>query len=291
MFAYDERGERATRDIVSRAIEDRIRKGRARRTAASGSRWAHLGPDNVRRELQGHGRALRRLRLRPRRRPGRGGADRALHDGRRRVRRRLRDTDARGSSPPARTPAACTARTGSAATASRTRPCSAGSPATPWRRSCGRIGAHADPDPAAIEAALERVEAPFRRRRRRPQRDPRAPLRRDVGRCRHPAHGRRPARAASPLSTSSIAPSTATGVADGDRAFNLTWHDWLNLKNLVLVSRSRSPPRRSRARIRAAPISARISPRRASSRRRATRWRGSTEGASRSRPSRCISRA
>ncbi len=27
------------------------------------------------------------------------------------------------------------------------------------------------------------------------------------------------------------------GVADGDRAFNLTWHDWLNLKNLIQVSR------------------------------------------------------
>ena len=30
----------------------------------------------------------------------------------------------------------------------------------------------------------------------------------------------------------------ATGVSDGDRAFNLTWHDWLNLKNLILVSKS-----------------------------------------------------
>jgi fumarate reductase flavoprotein subunit len=29
----------------------------------------------------------------------------------------------------------------------------------------------------------------------------------------------------------------ATGVADGDRAFNLTWHDWLNLRSLVEVSR------------------------------------------------------
>jgi fumarate reductase flavoprotein subunit len=28
-----------------------------------------------------------------------------------------------------------------------------------------------------------------------------------------------------------------TGVADGDRAFNLTWHDWLNLKSLVQTSR------------------------------------------------------
>jgi fumarate reductase flavoprotein subunit len=29
----------------------------------------------------------------------------------------------------------------------------------------------------------------------------------------------------------------ATGVADGDRAFNLTWHDWLNLRSLIETSR------------------------------------------------------
>jgi succinate dehydrogenase flavoprotein subunit len=29
----------------------------------------------------------------------------------------------------------------------------------------------------------------------------------------------------------------ATGVADGERRFNLTWHDWLNLRSLVEVSR------------------------------------------------------
>ena len=28
-----------------------------------------------------------------------------------------------------------------------------------------------------------------------------------------------------------------TGLADGDRAFNLAWHDWLNLRNLIAVSR------------------------------------------------------
>jgi len=28
-----------------------------------------------------------------------------------------------------------------------------------------------------------------------------------------------------------------TGVADDDRAFNLSWHDWLNLKNLIAISR------------------------------------------------------
>ena len=28
-----------------------------------------------------------------------------------------------------------------------------------------------------------------------------------------------------------------TGVADDDRAYNLTWHDWINLKSLIAVSR------------------------------------------------------
>ena len=29
-----------------------------------------------------------------------------------------------------------------------------------------------------------------------------------------------------------------TGIAGSDLAFNLTWHDWLNLKNQILVSKS-----------------------------------------------------
>ena len=45
----------------------------------------------------------------------------------------------------------------------------------------------------------------------------------------------------------------ASGVADGDRAFNLTWHDWLNLRSLVEVSKvialggaeAREQPRRA----------------------------------------------
>ena len=53
MFEYDQRGERATRDIVSRAVMDRIRKGYA---SPNGGVWismGHLGPDNVRREFKG----------------------------------------------------------------------------------------------------------------------------------------------------------------------------------------------------------------------------------------------
>jgi fumarate reductase flavoprotein subunit len=28
----------------------------------------------------------------------------------------------------------------------------------------------------------------------------------------------------------------ATGIADGDRAYNISWHDWINLRNLIAVS-------------------------------------------------------
>ena len=51
--SYDPRGERATRDIVSRAMYAEMRAGR---TSPNGGVWlsmAHLGPDNVRRQFKG----------------------------------------------------------------------------------------------------------------------------------------------------------------------------------------------------------------------------------------------
>jgi fumarate reductase flavoprotein subunit len=53
MQNYDARGERATRDIVSRSIYAEMRAGR---TSPNGGVWlamAHLGPDNVRRQFKG----------------------------------------------------------------------------------------------------------------------------------------------------------------------------------------------------------------------------------------------
>src|SRR5437899_10027505 len=53
MHNYDARGERATRDIVSRGIYAEMRAGR---TTPNGGVWiamSHLGPDNVRRQFKG----------------------------------------------------------------------------------------------------------------------------------------------------------------------------------------------------------------------------------------------
>ena len=53
MFDYDPRGERATRDIVSRSIMNRIRKGFASPHGGVYIEMGHLGPERVRREFKG----------------------------------------------------------------------------------------------------------------------------------------------------------------------------------------------------------------------------------------------
>ncbi|MGB1710105.1 MAG: L-aspartate oxidase, partial [Candidatus Puniceispirillaceae bacterium] len=53
MFGYDERGERATRDIVSRAIYDEMRKGNTTPQGGVHIAMSHLGPDNVAQKFAG----------------------------------------------------------------------------------------------------------------------------------------------------------------------------------------------------------------------------------------------
>ena len=65
--SYDPRGERATRDIVSRAIFAEMRAGRTTPNGGVYLAMSHLGPGQRARAVQGHGGALRGLRLRPRR--------------------------------------------------------------------------------------------------------------------------------------------------------------------------------------------------------------------------------
>jgi fumarate reductase flavoprotein subunit len=53
MLAYDGKGERATRDIVSRSIIDHVRKGYASPHGGVFIEMGHLGPENVRRQFKG----------------------------------------------------------------------------------------------------------------------------------------------------------------------------------------------------------------------------------------------
>ncbi len=163
-FMHELRPARRARDARHRLARDLRRDARRphhARTAACGISMAHLGPGQRAPPVQGHGRALRRLRLRPRRRPGRGGADRALHDGRRGVRAGLHAPSWPGCSSPARTPAACMAPTAWAATAWRTPPCSAASPATRWRAAMRGGRAWREPDEGALAAAIARARRPL----------------------------------------------------------------------------------------------------------------------------------
>lgn len=53
MFDYDEKGERATRDVVSRGIYSEMRKNNDPEQVGMFISMAHLGPDNVRKKFKG----------------------------------------------------------------------------------------------------------------------------------------------------------------------------------------------------------------------------------------------
>jgi fumarate reductase flavoprotein subunit len=102
-----------------------------------------------------------------------------------------------------------------------------------------RDGAWREPDAEALDAAVARAEAPFARKRVGPGALESIRERLydrmwdDAGIVREAAGL---ARAADALETLD-AELAATGLPDGERAYNLTWHDGLNLANLIAVSK------------------------------------------------------
>jgi fumarate reductase flavoprotein subunit len=110
----------------------------------------------------------------------------------------------------------------------------AGDAMPPWVKA---KGAHHEPCPDALAAAVERCHAPLGK----PAGDLNAIRERlyelmwdDVGIIRDAASLHRAAGTLDELE----ARLDETGVPQADLAFNLTWHDWLNLKNLILVSKA-----------------------------------------------------
>jgi len=238
MAEYDPRGERATRDVVSRAVFDRIRRGHATKHGGVYIRMGHLGPDNVRRQFKGmvercadcgFDLAAGLVEVIPTAHYMMGGvrfnADCSTA---------LEGLYAAGEDTGGVHGAN---RLGGNGVANSTVFGGiAGDMMAEWVSAGGAAPLRA-PDETEIAAAEANALAPLHR----PPGDINALRERlydvmweDAGIVRDHASLQRAAGALAQLA----ATLDTVGVGDGDRAFNLSWHDWLNLRNLVFVSQA-----------------------------------------------------
>ena len=138
MGDYDPKLERATRDVVSRAIDAEMRAGRTTPNGGVYIKMSHLGPAHVAKEFKGMVDRCRDCGF-----DLAGGLVEVVPTAHYFMGGVICDVTRRPSAPasssPARMQAACMARTGSAATASPTRRCSAASPARLCRAGSRRI--------------------------------------------------------------------------------------------------------------------------------------------------------
>ncbi|MCZ2097199.1 MAG: FAD-binding protein [Anaerolineae bacterium] len=235
MQRYDPRAERATRDIVARSIYSEMRAGRTSPNGGVYIQMHHLGPDHVRRMFKGmvercadcgFDLAGGLVEVVPTAHYMMGGV----------VFRADCTTQLSGLF-------AAGEDTGGVHGANRLGGNGvanstvfggiAGQTMAGW---VGGHPGHREPDPAAIERSIAAHEAPFSL----PAGDVEA-IRESLYECMwndvgilRTAEGLR--RAASRLDELD-AQLSRTGVADQGRAFNLSWHDWLNLRSLISVSR------------------------------------------------------
>jgi len=236
MFDYDKRGERATRDIVSRSIMDRIRKGHASPHGGVYIEMGHLGPERVRREFKGmvercadcgFDLAAGRVEVIPTAHYMMGGVAFKPDCTTELPRLYAAGEDTGGVHGANRLGgngvANSTVYGGVAGDVmgARTKP----------------AGALPDPDKNAIEAAYQRAFAPFARSAGNlPEMRERlySIMWDDVGILRNAQSLARGAAALGQLAHD----IAACGVSDESRRYNLTWMDRLNLENLTLVSRA-----------------------------------------------------
>jgi len=236
MFDYDKRGERATRDIVSRSIMDRIRKGHASPHGGVYIELGHLGPERVRREFKGmvercadcgFDLAAGRVEVIPTAHYMMGGVE-FNADCTTELPRLYAAGEDTGGVHGAN-------RLGGNGVANST--VFGGIAGDVMGARTLRRGALPEPDKRAIEAAYERAVRPFGRKiNDLPEMHERlySIMWNDVGILRD-AQGLARGKAALETLAADIADC---GVSDADRRYNLTWMDRLNLENLALVSRA-----------------------------------------------------
>jgi len=236
MAKYDPRGERATRDIVSRSMYREMLAGNVNEAAGLWIEMGHLGPDRVRREFKGmvercadmgFDLAAGRVPVVPTAHYMMGGVI-FRPDGSTALPGLFAAGEDTGGVHGAN-------RLGGNGVANSTVFGGiAGDTMAAW---VPRDGALEEPCPAALDAALSHLTAPFDRAVAplSPIRDALHALMWERAGILRDAAGL--AEAATGLEALD-AELDATGVDGHSRAFNLAWHDWLNLKSLVLVSRA-----------------------------------------------------
>ncbi len=236
MHRYDSRGERATRDIVSRSM---MREMLAGNVNAEGGLWiemAHLGPGNVRRQFKGmvercadmgFDLAGGRVPVVPTAHYMMGGVV-FRADGSTALPGLFAAGEDTGGVHGAN-------RLGGNGVANST--VFGGIAGDAMAGFVARDGALAEPDAAALEAALDLAHAPFRRAPASlsPIRDALHRLMWDKAGILRDAAGL--AEAAAGLSALRDA-LDAAGVGGQGRGFNLAWQEWLNLDSLVLTSQA-----------------------------------------------------
>jgi fumarate reductase flavoprotein subunit len=238
MLRYHPRAERATRDIVSRAIDAEMRAGRTSPNGGVFLSMAHLGADNVRRQFKGmvercadcgFDLAAGKVEVVPTAHYMMGGVEFAPDCTTELPGLFVAGEDSGGVHGANRLG-------GNGVANSTVFGGIAGETIARWAAAAPfRL-----PDETAIDAALERAERPYRAGREGDLEAIRerlyATMWDDAGIVRG-APGL--ARAASALDAlAGDLQGYALPTAGRDRAFNLTWHDWLNLANLVRVSRA-----------------------------------------------------
>ena len=237
MQRYDPRAERATRDIVSRAIRAEMVAGRTTPNGGVYLSMAHLGPDNVRRQFKGmvercadcgFDLAAGRVEVVPTAHYMMGGEEFATDCTTALPGLFVAGEDSGGVHGANRLG-------GNGVANSTVFGGIAGDAMAAW---VAREGELREPDPGAFETAIARAEAPFaktgdgdldaiRERLRSVMWD-------DAGIVRDASGLRRAEQALEALGAE--LDRYALPSAARDRAFNLGWHEWLDLGSLVAVS-------------------------------------------------------
>ena len=235
MFAYDPRGERATRDIVSRAMFEEMRAGRTTKEGGLYISMGHLGAEKVRKQFKGmvercadcgFDLAGGLVEVVPTAHYLMGGVICAVDTSTELPGLFVAGEDAGGMHGANRLG-------GNGVANSTVFGGIAGDVMPRWIKD--NFG-HRAPDETAIEAGIAAATQPFRQT----SGDLNGLRERlldlmweDVGIIRTADSLTRGLTRLDAID----AELDATGIADTDRAFNLTWHDWLNLKNLIAVSK------------------------------------------------------